>query len=41
MKLFRDFTVLAGWQLISKALSFLAFALLARALYTIILGALD
>ncbi|MBK6721060.1 MAG: oligosaccharide flippase family protein [Sphingomonadales bacterium] len=41
MKLFRDFTVLAGGQLISKALSFLAFAWLARALDPISYGAVE
>lgn len=41
MKLFRDFTVLAGGQLISKALGFLAFAWLARALDPVSYGAVE
>jgi|CXWL01.1.fsa_nt_gi PST family polysaccharide transporter len=41
MKLFRDLTVLAGGQLISKVLGFLAFAWLARALDPINYGAVE
>jgi O-antigen/teichoic acid export membrane protein len=41
MKLFRDFSILAGGQLISKALGFLAFAWLARALDPVSYGAVE
>ncbi|MBL0001049.1 MAG: oligosaccharide flippase family protein [Sphingomonadales bacterium] len=41
MKLFRDFSVLAGGQLASKALGFLAFAWIARALDPVGYGAVE
>lgn len=41
MKFFRDFTVLAGGQIVSKLLGFLAFAWLARALDPVHYGAVE